>query len=189
MRPTKELKQALEQLSLQADSPERQAQIEVIRNCHSERKVFELYVMKAEVKNESVFYAARDAAQFVAGKLELETLLGMDVPPVEDEPEPEEEKVTVSKAYLEELERRIEQMEIKMLKIEGIKKLVQDDHEESLTFPEVCYYIGCSRDTLTRWTKEGILNAEKRGRYYYYKSSDLINSSVVRTFIRNKRKQ
>lgn len=189
MRPTKELKQALEQLSLQADSPERQAQMEVIRNCHSEKKVFELYVMKAEVKNESVFYAARDAAQFVAGKLELETLLGMDVPPVEDKPEPEEEKVTVSKTYLEELERRIERLEIKLLKIEGIKKLVQDDHEDSLTFPEVCYYIGCSRDTLTRWTKEGILNAEKRGRYYYYKSSDLINSSVVRTFIRNKRKQ
>lgn len=189
MRPTKQLRQALEMLELQPNSPEREAQKEVIRNCHSEKKAFELYVLKASEKNESVFYAARDAAQFVAGKLELETLLGTDVPQPVDEPEAEDDKIIVSKAYLEELEQRIELMEIKLFKIEGIRKLAQDDHAESLSFSEVCYYIGCSRDTLTRWTKEGILNAEKRGRYYYYKSSDLTNSSVVRTFIRNKRKK
>ena len=188
MRPAKEIKEALKLLEKLPETPAREAQIDVLRNCHSEKKVFDLYVVKAPEKNEILFYAARDAAQFVAGKLELETLLGTDVLPMENEPEPEDEKVTVSKAYLEDLERRIERMEIKLLKIEGIKKLAQDDHEDSLTFPEVCYYIGCSRDTLTRWTKEGILNAEKRGRYYYYKSSDLTNSSVVRTFIRNKRK-
>ena len=189
MRPAKEIKEALKLLEQLPETPARDAQIDVLRNCHSEKKVFYLYVVKAEVKNEILFYAARDAAQFVAGKLELETLLGTDVPPMENEPEPENEKVTVPKAYLEDLERRIERMEIKLLKLEGIKKLAQDDQTESLTFPEVCYYIGCSRETLTKWTKEGILKAERRGRHNYYSTSELINSSVVRTFIRNKKRK
>lgn len=184
MRPTKELKQALEQLSLQADSLERQAQIEVIRNCHSEKKVFELYVLKAEVKNESVFYAARDAAQFVAGKLELETLLGMDVLPVGNKPEPEEEKVTVSKAYLEELERRIERLEKSVMGITDSVHLRQKrmDGKELIPQAEACKYVGCDQRTLCRWVNKGIIHREKWGRKIFFYKEELDSLPTVQAY-------
>ena len=193
MRPVKELKYALKHLEQLPDSPERQAQMEVIRNCHSEKKVFDLYVQKAEEKNESLFYAARDAAQFVAGKLELSTLLDTDIAETYTETEPvaeevKEEKVTVSKAYLELLEQRLERLEVRLLKIEGIKSLVKEKEPNSLTSGEVCYYVGCSRDTLMRWTREGTVKAERRGKNYYYPVEELMENEVVRKFIRNKKK-
>ena len=187
MRPAKEIKEALKLLEQLPETPARNAQIDVLRNCHSEKKVFDLYVQKAEVKNESVFYAARDAAQFVARKLELETLLGMDVPPIEDEPEPEDKIVTISKAYLESLEQRLDRLELMLLKMEGIKNLMREKQTERLSASEVCYYIGCSRDTLIRWTKEGLVKAERQGKYYYYPISEMIENDVLRTYIRKKR--
>lgn len=189
MRPSKELRYAVTQLEQLPDTPERLAQREVIRNCYSEKKVFDLYVVKAEVKNESLFYAARDAAQFVAGKLELATLLNTEIPDGAVEAEPlEEEKVTVPKAYLELLEQRIERLEIRLLKIEGLKSLNKEKQSENLTSGEVCYYIGCSRDTLMRWTKEGIVKAERIRKQYYYSAEELMENETVRKFIRNRKK-
>lgn len=189
MRTTKELKDALMRLSQLPDTPERQAQKEVIRFRQTEKTVFTNHVMKVpeSERNESVFYAARDAAQYVTGKIGLDVLLGTDEPETEDMPDDNTEVVTVPKAYLEGLEQRIERLELRLLKIEGIKSLVRNDQTERLSSSEACYYIGCSRDTLMRWTKEGKVKAEQQGRYYYYLVSELMGSKIVRTFIRNKK--
>ena len=189
MRTTKELKDALMRLGQLPETPERKIQQEVIRFRQTEKTVFTNHVMKVpeSERNESVFYAARDAAQFVAGKIGLDVLLGTDAPEADDMPEDDTEEVTVSRAYLEEMERRIERLELRLLKIEGIKSLVRDEQTERLSTAEACYYIGCSRDTLMRWTKEGQVKSEQQGRYYYYPASELMGSNVVRTFIRNKK--
>ena len=42
MRPAKEIKEALKLLEQLPETPARNAQIDVLRNCHSEKKVFDL---------------------------------------------------------------------------------------------------------------------------------------------------
>lgn len=181
MRPAKEIKEALKLLEQLPETPEREAQIDVLRNCHSEKKVFDLYVQKAEVKNESVFYAARDAALFVVGKLELETLLGTDVLLPVDEPEPEDEKVTVSKAYLEELEKRIERLENSLMGITHSAQLRQKrmDGKELIPQEEACKYVGCDQRTLSRWVKKGIIHREKWGRKNFFYKEELDSLPTV----------
>ena len=172
------------------ETPAREAQIDVLRNCHSEKKVFDLYVVKAPEKNETLFYAARDAAQFVMGKLELETLLGTEVPDAEDREEDkakdEAETIVVSKAYLEGLEKRIERLEARFLgrkrRLQRARQRLQD--KAVMIQAEAAEYIGCDKTTLMRWTNKGLVKAELRGRNICYTKDELDANPTIRQYMK-----
>jgi len=186
MRTTKELKDALMRLGQLPDTPERKAQQEVIRFRQTEKTVFTNHVMKVpeSERNESVFYAARDAAQFVAGKIGLDVLLGTDVPEPDSTPEDDTETVTVTKGWLKKMERRIERLEALLLKREHLQQQKEERFADKdfLIQAEACDYIGCAQCTIMRWTRKGIVKAVQRGRFLFYDKKELDANPIIQEY-------
>ena len=180
MRTKKEINDALTKLMLMPDNAARRAQREVLEGGRSESWVFDKYVRNApsEEKDEDVFYAARDAAQFVAGKLDLDAVL--EVNPLDDESEEVPESVTVSTNFLRSLLERVERLEhLMQVRTEIGKKY---SGKEELMQAEVCEYLGCAQCTIMRWTQRGIVKAIQRGRNLYYLKSELDNNPAVQAY-------
>ena len=93
MRKKQEIKKGIAILRMKGDKISL-LQAEVLENGHNESQVFATYVASVpeEDKDETVFYACRDAARFAAGRLSLEELIpDVDRYPVTvDRPEPKE---------------------------------------------------------------------------------------------------
>ena len=184
MRTKKEINDALTKLMLMPDNAARRAQREVLEGGRSESWVFDKYVrnVPAEEKDENVFYAARDAAQFVAGKLELDSVL--EVNPLDDEGE-EPESVTVSATFLLSLLERVEQLEksvellLKGNESKGIVPESRNSYDSFLTTDEAAFYIGCTPATLLSWRKKGLISAQQKGGTWIFNSLELSRNATV----------
>ncbi len=113
MRKKQEIKKGITILRMKGDKISL-LQAEVLENGHNESLVFATYVASVpeEDKDETVFYACRDAARFAAGRLSLEELIpDVDRYPVTvDRPEPKERQ-SVSVREFEILKRKVAQLE------------------------------------------------------------------------------
>ena len=111
MRKQSEINRAIEHLKACNDNVSR-IQLEVLETKRSESWVFNRYVrdVPEDERNETLFYAARDAAQFLAGKIGISSIC----PDLEDEPEEEEEQeetITLSLSEYKKLLLRLDRVE------------------------------------------------------------------------------
>jgi len=187
MRSKKEIDDALFRLTLLPNNAARRAQIEVLTGCRSESWVFDKYVRNAPAgeRDEDVFYAARDAAQFVAGKLELDAVL--EINPLDDEQQDGAGEVTVPKALFQNLMERVAQLEKDVQSLRGEKTFPAAAPkpaagEAFLTGEEAAYHIGCSYRTLSMWRKKGLVTGHKKGNFLFYLPSELAASDTVKRF-------
>lgn len=188
MRTQEELNEALLVLSGMDVTPVIKAQLEVIEGKRSEAWVFDRYVknVPAEEKSEEIFYAARDAARYVAGSMELDEL----VPDIELTSVSEEETVEAD-GLIGKLLHRIERLERQVKILTAMLQPKKEDYSGSdfMTQADAYQYIGCAQCTIMRWTKKGVVKGYRRNRNIYYKKSELDTNPVVKEYMENRKKQ
>lgn len=180
MRKKSEIKRAIEALRQKCDHIS-QAKLQVLEGARSEQWVFNNYVkIPDEERDEEAFFAARDAAQFVAGKIGISAIC----PELEDEPEEDEETITLSRSEYEKLLKRLERVERRLgLRVGTVEKAERKDISEApddlIPQVEACRYIGCGKSTIKRWADKGLIAGYVKGRSIMYSRKELDKSKVV----------
>ena len=186
MRKQSEIHRAIEHLKSYNDASSR-IQVEVLEMKRSESWVFNQYMrdVPEDERNETLFYAARDAAQFLAGKIGISAIC----PDIEDEPEEEEEEdtITLSLSEYKKLLRRLDRVERRLgLRVGSLEKVPRKDISEALDDvigqADACRLIGCGKTTIKRWANKGLITGYQKGRSVYYSRRELIGSPVVRDY-------
>lgn len=127
MRKKSEIKRAIEALRQKCDHIS-QAKLQVLEGVRSEQWVFDNYVkIPEEERDEEAFFAARDAAQFVAGKIGISAIC----PELEDEPEEDEETITLSRSEYEKLLKRLERVERRL----GLRSQINIESRKPIPWP------------------------------------------------------
>lgn len=180
MRKKSEIKRAIEALRQKCDHIS-QAKLQVLEGVRSEQWVFNNYVkIPDEERDEEAFFAARDAAQFVAGKIGISAIC----PELEDEPEEDEETITLSRSEYEKLLKRLERVERRLglrsqINIESRKPISMANATDLINQAEACKYIGCGKSTIKRWADKGLIAGYTKGQQVFYSKSELDKSKVV----------
>ena len=185
MRKQSEINRAIEYLKPLVDKVSR-LQVEILENKRSESWVFNQYVrdVPEDERNETLFYAARDAAQFLAGKIGISSIC----PDLEDGPEEEEEEtITLSLSEYKKLLRRLDRVERRLgLRVGSLEKVPRKDISEApddlIGQADACRLIGCGKTTIKRWANKGLITGYQKGRSVYYSRRELIGSPVVRDY-------
>lgn len=180
MRKKSKIKRAIEALRQKCDHIS-QAKLQVLEGVRSEQWVFNNYVkIPDEERDEEAFFAARDAAQFVAGKIGISAIC----PELEDEPEEDEETITLSRSEYEKLLKRLERVERRLglrsqINIESRKPISMANATDLINQAEACKYIGCGKSTIKRWADKGLIAGYTKGQQVFYSKSELDKSKVV----------
>lgn len=187
MRTNKEISYAVALLRQKGDRISL-TQAEVLEKRLTEKVVFERYVanVPAEEKDEAVFFAARDAARYLAGGIALDEF----IPDAERYPvEIMNESEPLGSLVLESLIKRVELLEKQVAALSGIRQvdvthLNSADYSSNdfVTQKEACLYIGCSKVTLKSWTDKGLVNGYRKGIRVYYSKCELDASPTVKNF-------
>lgn len=181
MRKKSEIKRAIEALRQKCDHIS-QAKLQVLEGVRSEQWVFDNYVkIPEEERDEEAFFAARDAAQFVAGKIGISAIC----PELEDSPEDvDEDTITLSRSEYDKLLKRLERVERRLgLRVGSVEKVERKDISEApddlIPQVEACRYIGCGKSTIKRWADRGLITGYVKGRSIMYSRKELDKSKVV----------
>lgn len=187
MRKQSEINRAIEYLKPLVDKVSR-LQVEILENKRSETWVFNQYVrdVPEDKQNETLFYAARDAAMFLSGKIGISSIC----PDLEDEPEEEqelEETITLSLSEYKKLLLRLDRVERRLgLRVGSLEKVPRKDISEApddlIGQADACRLIGCGKTTIKRWANKGLITGYQKGRSVYYSRRELIGSPVVRDY-------
>ena len=177
MRKNPEINKAIGILQKKGDKLS-MIQIEVLSERCTEICVFERYVQNVsnENRDEAAYCAARDAARYLYGKLELEEL----IPDASNYPEelttdtlslPTQEEmwkmIQKLSGQVECLKRQIHEMKkdksarkITVLPQKGKKReeYIEPDKEEYLTPVQASEYVGCSITSLKIWKRKGLIS-------------------------------
>ena len=191
MRTKEEIRQAIEILDCKDDSQSK-AMAEVLRSGMTERQVFEKYVMGTPeaMRDEAVFFAARDAARFAKGDFTLEVLIpDADVvlekinagKAAEEVPEEDTGTVVLSRVDFNRLLERVERlerwMELYCKKVpgkRGMNPLSGDvDMGDMITQTEACRYLKCGKNTVKRYASRGLIHRYSKGRNTFYNRDEL----------------
>ena len=168
-----ELQKVKDYLSLQSDKRS-QVQLQVLQNEMSESDVFQKFVVEVsdEQHDEEKFFAARDAAQYLADKLTLAAFLP-DAPIEEIGKSASEGTITLSIDEYNCLLLRLERLEAK-LKLQPLKNYTTRrvvPNGDMLSQKEAIEYSGYCRTTLGRWVQRGLIHRYlKQGKSYFSKS-------------------
>ena len=182
-------------------------QLSVIKRRMTETQVFQEYVVNTDEKNEERFFAARDAAQFLTGKLDLTSLIPADElytqtdleeefeAPVDQDPiyDPDE-MISIRRGDLESLIKRLERVEIRLgiraRKKSTLKLTIDDtDAKDLMRQSEAMQYIGCAKSTIRRWSEKGLLKAYVDGRNTWYSKHEIDKSKVVKDYKEEKKNE
>ncbi|RGL13348.1 helix-turn-helix domain-containing protein [Bacteroides uniformis] len=169
-------------------------QAEILENGRNESWVFTTYVASVPEadKDETVFYACRDAARFAAGRLSLEELIpdADKYPVVLEKPKVKQERQTVSVQEFEALKRKVKQLEgfVEDLLKERrqraeYQKLPDTNRADFIGQKEATDLVGCSRETLNSWQRKGLITGYRKAGLVYYSKSELAANPVVQNFI------
>lgn len=201
MRTKQEIKRAVEILDRQGD-PLSRVQAEVLQGGMTEQRVFQKYVMEMPDvdRDEATFFAARDAARFLAGHIGLEELVpevtAADLAAASRAPERKREKQAVSVREFEELKRKVKQLEglvddlLKERRQRAqYQKLPDTNRADFIGQKEAAELVGCSRDTLNAWQRKGFITGYRKAGLVYYSKSELAACPVVQNFITIKDKR
>lgn len=190
MRKQSQINRAIEHLKSYNDAASR-IQVEVLEMKRSESWVFNQYVrdVPENERNETLFYAARDAAQFLAGKIGISAIC----PDLEDEPEEEEEEdtITLSLSEYKKLLLRLERVERRLgLRVGDVapapRKDISEAPDELIGQADACRLIGCAKTTIKQWANKGLITRYQKGYNVYYSRRELLGSSVVRDYKESK---
>lgn len=190
MRKQSQINRAIEHLKSYNDAASR-IQVEVLEMKRSESWVFNQYVrdVPEDERNETLFYAARDAAQFLAGKIGISAIC----PDLEDEPEEEEEEETITLRLSEykKLLLRLERVERRLgLRVGDVapapRKDISEAPDELIGQADACRLIGCAKTTIKQWANKGLITRYQKGYNVYYSRRELLGSSVVRDYKESK---
>ncbi|MCM0276806.1 helix-turn-helix domain-containing protein [Bacteroides fragilis] len=191
MRSKQEIKHAAAVLRKKGDTTSL-SQAVILEERRTEAWVFEQYVtnVSEERKDESAFFAARDAARFVAGRLTLEEL----VPDADQYPVriPEQEKQEHKRVSYQEFEAMRRRMKL----LEGLvdelckerrqraeyQKKPETNRGDFINAQAATEYVGCSRETLNDWQRKGYITGYRKAGRVYYSKSELESSARVQTF-------
>lgn len=186
MRKQSQINRAIEHLKSYNDAASR-IQVEVLEMKRSESWVFNQYVrdVPEDERDETLFYAARDAAQFLAGKIGISAIC----PDLEDEPEEEEEEetITLSLSEYKKLLLRLERVERRLgLRVGDVapapRKDISEAPDELIGQADACRLIGCAKTTIKQWANKGLITRYQKGYNVYYSRRELLGSSVVRDY-------
>lgn len=186
MRKQSQINRAIEHLKSYNDAASR-IQVEVLEMKRSESWVFNQYVrdVPEDERNETLFYAARDAAQFLAGKIGISAIC----PDLEDEPEEEEEEetITLSLSEYKNLLLRLERVERRLgLRVGDVapapRKDISEAPDELIGQADACRLIGCAKTTIKQWANKGLITRYQKGYNVYYSRRELLGSSVVKDY-------
>lgn len=192
MRKQSQIDRAIEHLKSYNDAASR-IQVEVLEMKRSESWVFNQYVrdVPEDERNETLFYAARDAAQFLAGKIGISAIC----PDLEDEPEEEEEEgtITLSLSEYKKLLLRLERVERRLgLRVGDVapapRKDISEAPDELIGQADACRLIGCAKTTIKQWANKGLITRYQKGYNVYYSRRELLGSSVVKDYKDSKKK-
>ena len=194
MRTRQEIQTALHLLD-QYGGEHKDAQTDVLHNRMTESQVFDTYVSTApgDERNEARFFAARDAAQYVSGRLTLEELIP-DLPDgvwenlmrQKEEYEAEETTATVSLKDYRNLLKRVERLERRLGLRAEINKATRKDASEApsdlISQAEACRLLGCGKSTIKRWADKGLVTGYLKGKRVCYSKHDLMHREVVKEY-------
>lgn len=197
MRTKQEIDLALDLLD-EYGNEYREEQARVLRDRATESQVFEAYVANypGDQRNEAVYFAVRDAAQYVSGKLTLQELIpnlpdGVVEELMLQKKEYEaEETATITMKDFRALVRRIEHLEEQVEALSGVKiKSKLPPEEDYLNQLETAAYLGCARSTLRNWLAKGLITGHKRGAYIVYSRRELNANPTVKAYRRQKQRK
>lgn len=184
MRKSQEISKAIAILRKKGDRIS-MIQADVLKERRTEIWVFEHFVrdMAKSEQDEEIYCAARDAAQYLTGRIELAELIpGYEG---EEDVEIEEEMICVSASEFRKLLKRVERLERRL----GLKKEISVSKRKSVEeapaddlIPQVeaCKYVGCSKTTIKRWANNGFITGYMKGLKVYYSKRELDCSAVVK---------
>lgn len=188
MRKQSEINRAIAYLEERNYDPICRIQREVLEEKRSESWVFNRYVrdVPEDEQNETLFYAARDAAMFLSGKIGISSIC----PDLEDGPEEKqelEETITLSLSEYKKLLRRLDRVERRLgLRVGSLEKVPRKDISEApddlIGQADACRLIGCGKTTIKRWANKGLITGYQKGRSVYYSRRELIGSPVVKDY-------
>lgn len=192
MRTKQEISQAAAILRQKGDRLSLEQAVIAENRC-TEAWVFEHYVtnVSPQNKDETLFFAARDAARYVAGGISLEALIpdASEYPALEETDASTGATLLISADILERLIRQIARLEQKVdaltahrTKNIAYTTLADCSKDDFLTQKEACEYIGCSKVTLLAWMKKGLVKGSRRGSHIYYSQSELDENITVQNF-------
>lgn len=191
MRSKQEIKHAVAVLRKKGDATSL-SQAVILEERRTEAWVFEQYVthVSEERKDESAFFAARDAARFVAGRLTLEELVpDVDQYPVQVENVEKQERRMVSYQEFEAMRRRMKLLEGLVDELckerrqrAEYQKKPEANCRDFISAQAATEYVGCSRETLNDWQRKGYIAGYRKAGRVYYSKSELDSSARVQTF-------
>lgn len=171
------------------------AQAEVLADRLNERSVFDKYVAHVSEadRDETLYYACRDAARFLHGGLTMEELIPdasdveADIPANDDEPD----TITLSRKEFNALLARIEKLE----RWTGLKRKPASVRLPSLppasnpadyvTQNEAARMIGIGKRSMRGYVDRGEVKAWQYGKFVVYRLRDIEKLKGQRTEIHN----
>ncbi len=169
----------------------KEAQANVLHDRMTESQVFDTYVSNypGDQRNEALYFAVRDAAQYLSGKLTLEELIpslpdGILEDLMRQKEEAEEEG---SKNTPEQVLNRLALLEIEL---NNIRKEISANrfgnqcaiYARLVTADEAAGEIGCCERTFTRWANRGLFAGYNRKGVTYYDMNELENLPLILKF-------
>lgn len=156
------------------------AQHNVLINEMNETQVFNTYMssLPEEERNEDVYYAARDAARFLTGKLPLSAM----IPDSDDDNDTEEDDtIIIKRSQLEEILKRLERLE-KRVGICVETKPLHKAPDDIMTIEEAAAWVGCGERTISRWAHKGCFTTYRNSGRGYYSKSEIEKSLVYQEY-------
>lgn len=180
---TKQIQKAMAYLKDKDDAISA-AQYNTLLNRMNESQVFSTYMasLSDEERNEDVYYAARDAARFLAGKLPLSAIIPLDED--DDNDTEDDDTVTIKRSQLEDILKRLERLEKKVgiRKVERIAILANKTPDDLISRLEAIKWIGCGKSTIKRWALSGAITQYTSGGNIYYSKSEIRKSLVYQDY-------
>lgn len=175
------------------------AQADVLHDRMTESQVFDAYVSNysGDQRDEALYFAVREAAQYAAGKITIQELIpnlpdGTPEEPAKQKKEAED-VITLSGREFRNLMKRIERLERRMGLRSEVNKVLRKDAAEApsdlISQAEVCRLLGCGKSTIKRWADKGLVTGYKKGTNVYYSKRGLMHSDVVKEYRISKSEQ
>ena len=192
MRSPAEINQAISYLKGKGGKAAEE-QIKVLEAQMSESQVFNAYVVNVGEanKDEALYFAAREAAQYLSGIIEIEDLIPeyetiVPVPVVTKELKAD--TITVDSKVLNALLQRLDDQEKRIKQLEkwtGKKRTasrrepaplpIGADINKMLNQRQACAYARIGKNTLKKYADKGFITGYQYGRNVYYAKADLDN--------------
>ena len=191
-RSSKEIQAAYLSLS---DSDRDSVIRDVLTNKLTQQQVFEKYLKSKSEDNRDMdaYYIARDAVKFISGDLTAEDL-GITIKvDLDNEKYPDEAvgTITISIKEYNTILKRLDRIE-RRLGIKGVvnkqkRPSMENAPKDIICQAKACKVLGCGKSTIKHWADKGLVNAYCDGLHVFYSEYELMNSGIVKEYLRDKK--